>query len=138
MGFVNERTVKSVRKAGQCDGCNTTVNVGEAAVRWAGTTDGDFNTALYHPECREAEVALNRERRTGFYPDDWMGLSRDMEWDDHPWLLAKHPAVAARMGITVETIREDEEEREACRLAWAKLTPPTPARVSAPPRKDDV
>lgn len=89
MSFVNERAVSAIRKAGLCDGCSTSVTVGSQAVRWAGLTpDGDFNTALYHPECRNAEVALNRLHDTD--ADEWIGLG-EIEREDHAWLTEEHP-----------------------------------------------
>jgi len=119
MTFVNERTIKAVRKSRRCDGCSTMINVGDEAIGWAGAVDGDFSTATFHTDCRNAEIGLNRAHGTG-WSDDWMGLG-DMEDDDHPWLLAKHPIVAARMSITAETIAQNEREaaslREASRAA---------------------
>lgn len=115
MSFHSERTIKAIRKARQCDACSTMVEVGETAIGWAGVTDGDFGTCTYHPECRVAEIAINRLHGTRF--DEWMGLG-EMEWDDHEWLLVKHPTVAARMRITAETVAENAREREECRIAW--------------------
>lgn len=118
MSFANERTVKAVRKPAQCDACGKRIQIGEPAIRWAGMGEGMFMTAAYHPECREAEVALNKLH--GTYYDDWMGLA-DIEYDDHRWLLAEHPVVAERKDITLASIEEDECEREACRIAWAEI-----------------
>ena len=59
---------------------------------WSGT---------YHKGCREAEVALNGLHDIR-HPDEWNNLADDMQWDDWPWLIEKHPTVAARMGITIE------------------------------------
>lgn len=124
MSFVEERTIKAVRKARQCDACFQMLAVGEAAVRWAGITDGEFATAVFHPDCRAAEIAVNRLH--GTYPDEWMGLGRDLEWDDHQWLLDEYPTVAGRLGITQAKIDETAAERERCRIAWSKVNRPSP------------
>jgi len=118
VSFTNEKTVKAVRKPAQCCACGKMIEIGESAVRWAGMTDGDFSSVAYHPDCRQAEVEINRLHDTYF--DEWFGLS-EIEWEDHRWLLETHPAVAARMGITLAKIKETEREREASRLAWAEI-----------------
>lgn len=109
MSFTVERPIKAVRKARPCCGCRQQVEVGQKAIRWVGADGGDFGSVIYHPECRKAEIALNdlQDYRLG---DDWTQL-RDMERDDWPWLLKKHPAVAARFGITAERIAEFEAAR---------------------------
>ena len=116
--FSSHTDIKAVRKRHRCAGCPGHVEVGEPAYRWTGSWDGQFGTAVYHVECRAAEIALNdlHDTRCG---DEWSALT-DMEGDDHPWLLADFPIVAVRYGITADTIRADEEEREACRVAWAE------------------
>lgn len=97
MSFAVETPVKAVRKAYHCDGCNRQITVGSPATRWAGLTEGDFGTAIYHPECREAEVAYNRE--AGWqWGDDWYPLS-EIEPEDRPWLAAEYPLAAQRLGI---------------------------------------
>ncbi len=109
MEFVTELTVKVVRKARPCAACSKTVEVGNSAVSWAGKVDGEFGFATYHPECRQAEVDLNKLHGTHLDPADWFGLDY-IEPDDHAWLLDKHPVVAARLGITNESIEEYEEQ----------------------------
>ena len=98
MAFASETTVKAVRKRHRCDGCNRPIEIGDPATRWAGTTDGDFGTALYHPDCRAAEIAMNNDVLGFRYGDDWWPLS-EIESEDRPWLIAAYPAVARRMGI---------------------------------------
>jgi len=85
-------------------------------LRYSGVFDGYFASHIHHPECRQAEIALNRlhDVRDG---DDWMALT-DMEADDWPWLLAEYPTIAERMGITAEKIRENEEESARMRAFW--------------------
>ncbi|AXK43883.1 hypothetical protein [Erythrobacter aureus] len=126
MEFINELAVKVVRKARPCAACSTTVQVGDSAVSWAGKVDGEFGFALYHPECRQAEMDLNKLHGTHLHAADWFGLD-DIEPDDHEWLLEKHPVVAARMGITSESIKEYEEQ---CSLRRRSLI--TAAVVGAP------
>jgi hypothetical protein len=107
VSFTREHAIKSVRKARRCDGCGVRINVGEPAMGWAGLTDGDFGTATYHPECRNAEVALNG-LHDWFPGDDWIPLS-DCDGEDRPWLAAEHPVVAARMGIAARLPSQTEE-----------------------------
>lgn len=98
MSFYSERTIKATRKRHLCDGCNQPIEVGSSAVRWAGMTDGDFGAAVYHPDCREAEVEMNRTILGYSYGDEWWPL-HDIEREDRPWLVKAFPAVAARMGF---------------------------------------
>lgn len=111
MSFVNEKAVKAVRKPGRCDACMKMVEIGQSAVRWAGITDGQFDTSLYHPECRAAEIALNRLHDTDRWQDEWIGLA-DMDWEDHRWLVEQHPVVAERKGLTLASVETEERERE--------------------------
>jgi len=129
MGFANEKPIKAIRKAHPCAGCGKMLNVGEPAIGWAGTTDGQFDTATYHPECREAEIALNKLQ--GNHWDEWSSLG-DMEEDDHPWLFSTFPIVAERFGVTAETVLAMEAAEERRRRAWAdayrsRATPPIDA-----------
>lgn len=99
MSFSREWKVKAVRKEHRCQGCRTKLEIGQPAARWAGTTDGQFDSVIYHPECREAEVALNDLTGDWVY-GDWHSLS-EIEDDDRAWLAENHPIVARRMGIPV-------------------------------------
>lgn len=118
MSFVNERAVKAVRKAAQCCACLKQVEVGEPAIRWAGVSDGDFSSVIYHPDCREAEIALNKLHGTLW--DEWIAIW-DLDWEDHRWLLETYPAVAERKGITLAEVEETEREREEASRAWAEI-----------------
>lgn len=97
--FWAETAVKAVRKRHVCNGCGKHVEIGSAATRWAGTTDGDFATAIYHPDCRAAEIAMNNDVLGFQYGDEWRPLF-DIESEDLPWLIDSYPAVAARLGRT--------------------------------------
>ena len=96
--FCRETQINRTRKAHRCSGCRHSIEAGSAAITWAGKADGDFSSAYYHPECRAAEIAMNRE--AGTCSDEWCGLSevRDMDLED--WLLAEHPIAAQRVGLT--------------------------------------
>lgn len=110
MSFISQTTVKSVRKSKPCDGCRRMIQAGERAVRWVGTNDG-FQTALYHPECRRAEIKLNDLHETHRHGDDWISLA-EIGWDDWPWLIAVCPLVAVYMGVTTarfEKARDDHQ-----------------------------
>lgn len=97
MTFATETNVKAVRKRHRCDGCGKRIEIGSPAVRWAGMTDGDFGAAIYHPDCRLAEIKLNDLLETQ-WGDEWAALS-EIDEEDWPWLIETFPAVAARMGI---------------------------------------
>jgi hypothetical protein len=118
VSFYRERPIKSVRKARPCYGCGVLIAVGEPALECSGKQD-DFWSGTYHSDCRGAEEGLNGLRETSFY-DDWNLLS-EIEWDEWPWLLEKHPTVAVRMKITAERFLEVSAERERVRLAWAEI-----------------
>lgn len=117
MSFTRERAVKATRKEHRCVGCERTISAGSAAVRWSGLTDGDFSSVIYHPDCRAAEIDLNKAYDTDW--GEWMGL-HEMEWEDWPWLVESYPAIAERMGITMEKYRETEAEQARCRAAFAR------------------
>jgi hypothetical protein len=101
MSFTRETTVKAVRKRHRCDGCLTFIDIGQPAERWAGMTDGEFGTAIYHPECRAAETAYNCDILDVHSGDDWTPLN-EIEDESRPWLIEDHPVVAARMGIVAQ------------------------------------
>jgi hypothetical protein len=98
MSFTSERHIAAIRKARPCDGCGHTLQVGQPAIRWSGTTDGDFGMAIYHLDCRAAEVVLNYDILGWRYRDGWCGLS-DIDSDDWLWIVSAYPAVAARLSI---------------------------------------
>lgn len=116
MSFTNEYAVKAVRKQHQCCACCKMVEIGSPAVRWAGITEGDFHSVVYHPDCRVAEIAYNKHVGDSW---EWYSLE-DIEWDDWPWLIAEHPSVAARRGITTERYQAIADEQERCRKAAAE------------------
>lgn len=100
MGFLSEKPIKAVRKRHICDGCVKWLEVGEPAVNWCGVVDGEFHSAHYHPDCREAEVALNHLHDWG-WNDDWMRLC-EADSEDRPWLHAEWPIPYQRMLMTRE------------------------------------
>jgi len=98
MSFTREYSVKAIRKPCRCDACRAMIEIGEPAIRYATTYEGEFTHAVWHPECRTAEIALNRLQDTMWY-DEWTALD-ELDDEDRPWLIAEHPTVAARMGFT--------------------------------------
>lgn len=119
MSFYSERTIKSVRKARACSGCNRKIEVGETALECSGKSD-DFWSGTYHHGCRAAEIALN-ELHEVWGGNDWMNLGSDMEWEDWPWLIEAFPNVAARMGITTERFISIRDEQDRVRKARAEI-----------------
>lgn len=99
MGFISERSIKATRKRHHCVACDKWIEIGEAAVNWAGVTDGDFGSVHYHPDCREAEIAFNALRDS--YYDEWDSL-RDIDHEDYRWLKAEYPVVYRRRMMTRE------------------------------------
>ena len=116
MSFYREKPIKAVRKARQCLGCLRQIEVGQPAMECAGQWGGDFWSGTYHPDCREAEVAHNKE--IGSFGDEWWPLY-ELEWDAWPWLIDAFPTVAARMNATIERYNEIVEEQRRCREALA-------------------
>lgn len=103
MSFVSETQVRAVRKRHACCACGRSIEIGEPATRWSGTTDGDFSAVIYHRDCRAAEIALNRLH--GNHWDEWFGL-HEINEDDRDWLCEEHPTVAARFGWSIYDWRE--------------------------------
>lgn len=107
MSFFSETDIKAVRKRHRCAGCGKNIEIGEPAFRWTGTTDGEFDTATYHPECRKAEIALN-ELLLFQDGDDW-GALIEIDDEDRPWLIETFPTVAARMGFAPSSQTEADQ-----------------------------
>ena len=100
MSFRNERAIKCTRKRHMCNACDKWIEPGEAAINWSGMTDGQFASIHYHPDCREAEVALNGLHDWRDF-EDWMRLC-DADHEDRPWIKAEHPTPYLRMCMTRE------------------------------------
>ena len=96
MTFCREHSVKAVRKQHRCDVCGTAILIGAPAVRWVGVTDGDFGSAIHHPDCREAEVEFNRMASGNW--DEWYRLDEEPR-KELTWLWRDYPAVAGRLGV---------------------------------------
>jgi len=114
MAFYRETPVKAIRKPRSCIACHRTIEVGHPALDCAGYYEGDFWSATYHAECREAEVALNKVY--DLPGGEWVNLGSDMDWEDWPWLIEKFPTVAERMGITTERfdrVNTDYQQRHS-------------------------
>jgi hypothetical protein len=118
--FYSETVIKSVRKAGPCDGCGKTIAAGESALSCSGASQGDFWSARYHVECRRAEEELNKLHDIG-WDDDWILIGSDMEWEDWPWLIEAFPIVADRMNITTERYEAVVAQHERTARALAEI-----------------
>lgn len=114
MSFYRETRIKAVRKARGCGGCGRTIASGSEAVDLAGHYDGDFWSSTYHVECHKAEIDLNHEHQA----EEWIPLQEFEPEDDWEVLLAEHPIVAARLGITQERIDEIKETARRMREHW--------------------
>lgn len=99
MSFSSERTQKT-RKRRRCQSCGQHIEIGERYTQWAGTTGGDFSTADFHPDCREAEVEIGHV--VDLDSDEWMSL-RDHVSDGGLNVLHFAPAtVRIRFGLPPE------------------------------------
>lgn len=101
MSFISERPIKATRKRHLCSACDKWIEIGEPAINWAGTTDGEFSSVLYHPDCREAEIAYNRDCLDSHWSDNWERLC-DAEHDNRPWIKETWPVPYLRMCMTRE------------------------------------
>lgn len=98
MTCLSQNSIASTRKDYTCDGCGGELPKGSSAVRWTGLSeDRDLFSLVFHPECREAEIAWNHH--LGTFADEWQSLLYKREPDDDAWLLANYPMVAARLNI---------------------------------------
>lgn len=99
MNWYREQPVKAVRKAHSCAGCGTRIEPGGSALYISGLSYGADCPFYghYHADCRAAECGLNTIHAC-YADEDWLSL-RDIEDEDHDWLRAKFPAVAARLNV---------------------------------------
>jgi len=97
--FSSEYTVKATKKEHKCGICGQTIDKGQAAVRWSSKQDGEFMSYIWHTDCREAEIALNKLYDSDW--DDWSTVTYDMQREDLPWLKAEFPKVFERLGFTI-------------------------------------
>ena len=90
--------MKATRKLTTCDACLKHIPVGSPAERVVGlNVDGDFQASVMHPECKIAELELNKNYDLN--ADEWVCL-HEFDREDEPWLLTEHPLAAARLGLT--------------------------------------
>lgn len=94
--FSREQPVQATRKLHYCAGCHMKIATGSPAMRCSGLYEGSFYSYIYHVDCREAEVALNKD--TMHWRDEWSCLD-DFSVDDwYDGMRHKFPIVAIRMG----------------------------------------
>lgn len=100
MSFYRETPIKAVRKRHVCEGCSKWIEPGEAALYLACNQDDAFFRGHYHPDCREAEIALNdlKDCRSG---DEWTPLF-ECDQEDAAWLKAEWPVPYLRLCMTRE------------------------------------
>lgn len=99
MSFTTEKAIKATRKRHLCAGCDKWIEVGEPAINWAGVTDGQFDSLHYHPDCRDAEIALNKNYDLNW--DEWVNLC-EYDAEDKPYLKANWPVPYLRLCMTRE------------------------------------
>lgn len=99
MSFSRETPIRAVRKRHVCEGCSKWIEPGEAALYLACNHDGDFFRGHYHPDCREAEVALNLKAYRCC--DEWTPLF-ECDQEDAAWLKAEWPVPYLRLCMTRE------------------------------------
>lgn len=108
MTYLSEKQIRAVRKRHLCEACDKFIEIGEPATNWCGTNDGGFASAYYHQDCREAEIAFNRQIGV-FDGDDWQRLC-EAESENKPWIKTNWPVPYLRMCMTREqyAARSDE------------------------------
>ena len=74
--FHTTKPIGAIRKAFYCTECGQRVDVGEPAVRRAGTFEGDFWSDRAHPDCHEAALAWINH--FDLYGEPWPGLAEDI------------------------------------------------------------
>lgn len=109
--YYSETPIKAARKQHYCHECGKPIEIGKPYLRCSGSSDGGFWTGKFHAECRAAVDDYNHKNRSNW--DDWYSLD-EMDAEDWPWLLEKHPVVAARFGVTQARIDKSIAERKAC------------------------
>jgi hypothetical protein len=125
VSFISEKPIKAVRKVHVCSACDKWIEIGEPAVNWCGVTDGDFGSVHYHPDCRKAEVAYNREYLDSYY-DEWVSLA-EAEHDDRPWIKENWPVPYLRMCMSRAQWRAQPHEAEQPRSGTAATILPVAA-----------
>lgn len=99
--FTSERKIKGVSKSHLCIACRNRIKARSPAIYFAMKCDGEIDTGYYHPDCRDAEIALNHRLDT--WGEDWTPLDniRDGEEgeQDWLWLVETFPDVAARFKV---------------------------------------
>lgn len=97
--FFSERSIMATRKQYHCEACETHIEPGSPARYYAGKFEGDFYSAHYHVECREAEIDWNRQRDT--WGEDFESLNNIWEDDEVSdqieWLRNNHPIAFCRI-----------------------------------------
>lgn len=80
----HSETMRTARKPHRCAACQTRIAPGDVYLRWTGNVDG-FQTAAYHPDCREVEARLNR--REWACSGEWYPLHEYVSDSDRAILL---------------------------------------------------
>lgn len=93
----SERKIKATRKPHQCQSCLRLIETGSPSLYYVCKnyqSDGMFY-GHHHPECREAELAMNAlmDYRDG---DDWYPL-HEIDSETLPWLKDEFPTAYARL-----------------------------------------
>ena len=91
---VNQRA----RKHHSCDQCGTAIEPGTVYKRERGVWEGQPYVFKAHTDCEAAAHDLWKLRDLRW--DEGINLRSDIEPEDHEWLLAEHPSVAARLRVT--------------------------------------
>lgn len=103
--FFSSRSIKAVRKERHCESCGLKIAAGQPAEYFATKQEGDMFCWHAHPECGEAEKAVNDFMATDVDDFLWLWQVKDIAYHDSDeareatleWLRANHPIAAGRI-----------------------------------------
>lgn len=96
--LILERVIHIARKVHRCDDCLLQIDPGQSYVRTRMIHEREPWTYKSHVECDNARCDLHSLWCLG--PDEEISLLNDLCTHDYAYMLAEHPVVAARLGIT--------------------------------------
>lgn len=98
-------TTHTARKPHQCSHCLQKIVPGETYRRFRGVWEGTPGVFKSHTECESAAEQMRENADLNW--DEGVLLCSDISPEDHEWLLAEFPVVAARLGIIASSITKE-------------------------------
>ena len=107
--FGNLETIKSSRKAHDCEQCGRTIPVGSGYVLSSGRYEGEFYSSAMHEDCFQAANDFADEH--GLWGEEWPWFQHgDFEREDKDWVIKNYPEVAKRLLWEPEPDDWEEED----------------------------